>query len=118
MTSGDSETVMAQEHDELFAKYSIQLKLLAPAQVMSCRDVLAELESAGVSKLLAVVAVDQGGLSRVDAGRLIDAINKKTPGKHPSLPPPLDHPPPSEEETPPPPPPPAPAKAGPPPRRP
>jgi len=81
---------MAQPHDELFAKYSIQTKLLAPAQVMTCRDVLAELESAGVVKLLAAVAVDQGLLKRADALKLIDAINKKMPGKHPPLPEPVD----------------------------
>ena len=74
---------MGREHDDLFAKHSIQLKLLTPAQVMECRDVLAELESAGITKTLAVVAVDQGALTRPDAQRLIDAINKKFPGKHP-----------------------------------
>lgn len=81
---------MSQEHDELFAKYSIQLKMLSPGQVMACRDVLAELESAGIVKMLAVVAVDQGELKRADAAKLIDAINKKFPGKHPPLPAPLD----------------------------
>jgi tetratricopeptide (TPR) repeat protein len=77
---------MAVEYDDLFAKQAIQLQLLKPAQVMECRDVLAELESAGIVKLLAVVAVDQGVLSRVDAVRIIDAVNKKAPGKHPPLP--------------------------------
>jgi tetratricopeptide (TPR) repeat protein len=77
---------MAHAHDDLFAKYSIQLKRLSPAQIMACRDVLAELESAGVVKLLAVVAVDQGLLSRADAVRMVDAINQKFPGKHPPLP--------------------------------
>jgi len=87
---------MGREHDELFAKHSIQLKLLTPAQVLDCREVLAELESAGITKTLAVVAVDQGVLSRPDARRLIDSINKKFPGRHPPLP---------ESASPPPPPP-------------
>ncbi|HVR84034.1 MAG TPA: hypothetical protein VMU54_06970, partial [Planctomycetota bacterium] len=76
---------MGREHDELFAKQSIQLKLLTPAQVMECREVQAELESAGIVRSLAVVAVDQGALSGSDAGRLIDAINARSPGKHPPL---------------------------------
>src|SRR5438045_8343857 len=77
---------MGREHDELFAKHSIQQKLLTPAQVMECREVQVELESAGIEKPLAVVAVDQGALTRANAARLIDAINAKAPGKHPSLP--------------------------------
>src|SRR3954462_2070958 len=77
---------MGQDYDDLFAKQSIQLKLLTPAQVMECRDVRAELESAGITKTLAVVAVDQGVLARADAQRLIDAINKNVPGKHPPFP--------------------------------
>jgi tetratricopeptide (TPR) repeat protein len=77
---------MAHAHDDLFAKQSIQLKRLSPTQVMTCREVVAELESAGVTKLLAVVAVDQGLLSRADAARTVDEINRKFPGKHPPLP--------------------------------
>jgi tetratricopeptide (TPR) repeat protein len=92
---------MTQEHNELFAKHAIQLKLLAPAQVMACREVLAELESAGVSKLLAVVAVDQGALSRADAARLVGAINAKFPGKHPPLPGPAEDLEPAAQEPPP-----------------
>jgi tetratricopeptide (TPR) repeat protein len=77
---------MGREHDDLFAKQSIQLKLLTPAQVLECREVQTELESAGVEKLLAVVAVDQGVLRREDAARVVDGINGKNPGKHPALP--------------------------------
>ncbi|HZE98670.1 MAG TPA: hypothetical protein VE981_16705 [Planctomycetota bacterium] len=77
---------MGREHDNLFAKQSIALKLLTPAQVMECREVQAELESAGIEKLLVVVAVDQGVLSRSDAARLVAAINQKAPGMHPALP--------------------------------
>src|SRR5213078_1141056 len=78
---------MGKEQDDLFAKQCIQLKLLTPAQVMSCREILTELESAGVVKLLAVVAVDQGLLSRANAEKLAAAINTRFPGKHPPLPP-------------------------------
>ena len=77
---------MGREHDDLFAKHCIQQKLLTPAQVLECREVQAELESAGIEKPLAVVAVDQGALTRANAARLIDAINAKVPGKHPPMP--------------------------------
>src|SRR5262247_1482878 len=77
---------MRREHDELFAKTAIQSKSLTPAQIMGCRDVLAELESAGVTKLLAAVAVDQGVLSREAAEKIVASINQKAPGKHPPLP--------------------------------
>ena len=77
---------MRREHDELFAKQAIQSRTLTPAQVMTCRDVLAELESAGVTKLLAAVAVDQGVLTRGAAEKIVAAINEKAPGKHPPLP--------------------------------
>jgi len=76
---------MRQEHDELFAKQAIQSRTLTPAQVMACRDVLAELEEAGVPKPLAAVAVDQGVLSREAAARIVAAINQKAPGTHPPL---------------------------------
>src|SRR6185436_1721663 len=76
---------MRPEHDELFAKQAIQSKTLTPQQVMTCRDVLAELESAGVTKLLASVAVDQDLLTRDVAAKLIAAVNQKTPGAHPPL---------------------------------
>src|SRR5262245_36088869 len=77
---------MRRDHDERFAKQAIQTGSLTPAQVMECRDVLAELESAGVTKLLAAVAVDQGVLSREAAARIVAAINQKAPGAHPPLP--------------------------------
>ncbi|HLY07662.1 MAG TPA: hypothetical protein VKW04_00010, partial [Planctomycetota bacterium] len=77
---------MGREHDDLFAKRAIQLKLLTPAQVLDCREVQAELEDAGIEKLLAVVAVDQGALSASDAARVVEGVNQTSPGKHPALP--------------------------------
>lgn len=76
---------MARDYDDLFAKTAIQLKLLTPAQIMSCREVLAELESAGVSKPLARVSIDQGMISQSDALRVVEAVNQREPGKHPPL---------------------------------
>jgi tetratricopeptide (TPR) repeat protein len=77
---------MAVEHDELFAKYAVQLKLITSAQLQACRDALRKSGAAGKSPLLASVAVAQKVLLRDQAQRLIDAINKKFPGKHPPLP--------------------------------
>jgi len=83
---------MRREHDEQFARQAIQSRALTPAQVMACRDVLAELESAGVTKLLAAVAVDQGVLTRDAATKLVAAINQKSPGMHPPLAAPVEAP--------------------------
>lgn len=76
---------MPKDYDDFFAKVALHNKLLSSDQLTLCRTTLRQLEEAGMEKSLALVAVDSDVLPREKAERVIAAINRKIPGKHPPL---------------------------------
>ncbi len=73
---------MPHAHDDRFARQAIASKALSPAQIMSCRQALAE----GDERTLAQVAVELRLLSADAARKIIRALNQAKAGSHPPLP--------------------------------